>query len=139
MGNMMYTVVAGEGESFILFWLYRVVSFYLLMTLVTIFSAVRFASPSVPNYADRNNDTFQRDFGLFCYVWVWAAGIISQCMAVYVIWKDGDAAENTKFGTNRDVFQYLRHRNFAEAHQLMEFGVKVDFNSMFDFEGGNVE
>ena len=130
---MMYTVLA--GEKWVLFcWLYRFISFYVLMVLITIFAAVRFSSPYVPNYADRNNDTFQRDFGLFCYVWTWTAGIISQCMAVFVFYVilNGPGEGNV---TNRDIVGYLRDGNIAEAVQLIEFGVDVNYVD----ERGNVE
>ena len=128
MGNMMYTVVAGERKYFILFLLYRVITLYVFMTLVTIFSAVRFSSSTVPDYADRNNDTFQRDFGLLCYIWAWAAGIASQCMAVFFLLTD--ELRGSKSGTSRDILGYLSQRNFAEAEQLIEFGVKLDSHSV---------
>ena len=134
MGNMMYIVVAGQEGYWKLFWRYRVISFYLMMILITIFSAVRFSSPYVPNYADRNNDTFQRDFGLFCYVWTWTAGIMSQCVAYFML---TDELILTNHGTNRDILGYLSDENFAEAHQCVEFGVRLDSDSVD--KNGNVE
>ena len=126
---MMYTVLAGE-KWFLFCWLWRAISFCVLMILITIFAAVRFSSPYVPNYADRNNDTFQRDFGLLCYVWTWTAGIISQCTAVFVM-----LTAEVSHGTNRDILGYLRDGKIAEAEQLIEFGIHV--NSVDDI--GNVE
>ena len=59
---------------------------------------------------------------------------MSQCVAYFML---TDELILTNHGTNRDILGYLRDENFAEAHQLVEFGVRLDSDSVDEY--GNVE
>merc|ERR1712228_1126164 len=124
MGNMMYLTMSRDKKGFRFFKLYRFLSHYILLILITIFAAVDFDSDSVPEFTDRNSITFAHELGLIFFVWSWMGGIISHWAFIGGhIFYDSKEAE-----TNRDIVEYLIDGQFAEAEQLLMFGVdpKID-------------
>merc|ERR1712228_12763 len=127
MGNMMYLTMAHNKNGFDFFKFYRFLSHYIFLILITIFADNDFDSVSVPKYTDRNLMTFGRDLGTLFFVWSWIGGIIAHCASIGVM-KYGGIGRNAD--TNRDIVEYLSAKQFAEAEQLLMFGVnpKVDKN-----------
>ena len=128
MMNMLCLVVAhGDSGIFIVFFLiYRALSHYIFMILISIFAAVDFESFSVPSYDHRHRITFGSDLGLFLFVWAWTAGIISHVSFYFVMNRMGaDGAKET----TRNIVTLLRYRQIAEAEQLYLFGIPLSDNS----------
>ena len=120
MGNMLYVMYTGYEEATVFAWLLKTVTFWIYLLLITIFAAVDFESATVPTYSSRNSTTFDSSFGLFCFIWCYLAGSISQCVSCCVLWIVTDSPDKD---TTRDVFLYLQGKQWNEAMQLLEFGV----------------
>ena len=115
---MMSIVMVGDYAFF--FVRYRVLSFYFYIILVSVFASVKIESMSVPQFADRNFATFERDFGLFCFVWTWFAGIVSHCSGIWILKGRG----TSKMVNREDIMDYCAKGQFKDAAQLVLFGVK---------------
>merc|ERR1712228_1128934 len=124
MGNIMYLIMASEKMGFGFFMFYRFLSHYILLILITIFAAVDVDSVSVPEFTERNSITFGRELGLIFFVWSWMGGIIGHCAFIGVVSFGGIGGADT----NRDIVEYLMARQFAEAEQLLMFGVNPKVN-----------
>ena len=122
IGNMMYVVLAGDIDIAAYFWLYRAVSFYILMIVITVFASVDFSSASVPEYSDRLQSTFRQNFGIICYCLAWFGTIVSQCTFFRIVFLLNEIDDDKD--TNRDILGYLVGNQLKEAQQLIEFGVK---------------
>merc|ERR1712228_742669 len=118
-GNMMYLTMTVEKNGFEFFMFYSFLSHYVLLILITIFAAVDFDSDSVPKYTDRNSITFAHELGLIFFVWSWLGGIIAHCAFIGV----SSYGDSNEADTNRDIVEYLEADQFAEAEQLLIFGV----------------
>eukprot|EP01084_Bolivina_argentea_P117277 208295_1 len=133
MGNLMY-ISFGFREGYVmLFWLYRILSFYLYIILITIFSSLNFNSSKVPNYQERHNITIQNSLGFAMLIYAWIAGCIWPYIFFWleinvmqgsgimrISWDDEDNLQGG-FST-RDLIFYIETKQFNEARQLLKFG-----------------
>eukprot|EP01084_Bolivina_argentea_P047435 87409_1 len=89
MGNIMYLAYSfgkdkeeqinwyddsWRARMVTLFWLYRVVTFYIYMIIITVFSCVSFEAEKVEEFQTRNNITIQTNLGLFMFIYGWVTG-----------------------------------------------------------------
>ena len=92
MGNIVYLRAANSNtadktcaqKATYLFWIYRVLSAYILLILSTIFATTRFDATHIMDYQSRNYQTLRNTegFAIFLYCWIatplwhWVGAII---------------------------------------------------------------
>eukprot|EP01084_Bolivina_argentea_P137849 242784_1 len=129
MGMIMYLTYTFSDNDAIrytmnCFWFYRIMSFYIYMILITIFSSVHFESQLVDNYKIRNNNTIQNEFGLFMLIYGWISGPLWMLIGWNIFREWGILKENA--ATTRDLLVLAEGKNFIDVIELFECGVKVN-------------
>eukprot|EP01083_Nonionella_stella_P066967 176781_1 len=135
MGNIMY-ISFGTRRGYVRwFWVYRVVFFYVYITMVTVFAVLHFDGPKIPHHDTRNDITLGTTLGLFMLIYTWIAG----CIWPYVVLGMGKAKAidsrilnlrreidtDDPFSTSRDLICYALNNRFDEVIQLLKFGYVV--------------
>ena len=123
MGNIMFLSFGGkENTMFALsFVLYKWLSLYMHLILVTIFATVEFESPFVPSFSERSTLTLETKPGLGMLIYTW----ITSCIWPIVVYKLIEQANMFKDSTNRDLATYIRQELYADVQQLLKFGYMV--------------
>eukprot|EP01083_Nonionella_stella_P043394 117062_1 len=122
MGNLMFMSFGASNAYVQLFWLYRILSFYVYMIMVTIFATVRFEEHKVPSYDQRHEITLDTTIGMGLLIYAWSASCVWPITLICGILRIVDP---TELASPRDLIQYLHIRQLDEARQLLQFGVKV--------------
>eukprot|EP01084_Bolivina_argentea_P027755 51561_1 len=137
MGNLMF-ISFGMNKGYVrYFYYYRIISFYLFITIVTIFSSIDFKTDKIPNYQQRHNITIENSLGFSILCLTWICGFISHMTLVILIKTDhiDDGAFDLtwtynvrEFGqlssTSRDLIGYSKTARFSQLKELFLFGVK---------------
>merc|ERR1712013_33083 len=99
-----------------IFLLYRVLSPFLYLILVTVFATVDFDSPLVPAFADRNGITVKESLGLSMLIYAWTASFVWPAVFHFVVY------DQLKETPPRDLSYYVKKGEYDEALSLAEFG-----------------
>ena len=142
MGNVIY-ISFGTKKGYVrYFWLYRIVSFYPYIILVTIFAIIDFDAPFVPSSRLRHHLTIDNKVGFFMLIYTWITG----CIWPYILYgifranviHDGmfwllyEEESNYRNSTSRDLIGYAMSKRFNEAEQLLKFGIVIQDNYVDD-------
>ena len=65
------------------FLIYRFLSSYIYLIIVTVFSNVKFDESYIPSYHQRNKETAESQFGLGLLIYCWIAHFIWPCAGMY--------------------------------------------------------
>ena len=137
MGNIMYISFSFKNKGWVRwFWVYKFVTFYILMIMVTIFATLNFDEPYVPHPSDREAITLKTKSGLGMLIYAW----ITSCIWPYVLFAcviNAKMIEEDVFNilstrraweggsTSRDVIPYMYSQQCTEVAQLLKFGYTV--------------
>merc|ERR1712228_358481 len=133
MGNLIFISASFSGGNdmtdnnewqslmVIAFWMYRFLSFYLYLNLVSIFCLVRFETEEVEEFDIRNEITINDSFGLFMFVYSWISGPLWQCIALFLYKKGIEKLS----AISRDLLTMYRAENYSEIVELAQFGVPI--------------
>eukprot|EP01084_Bolivina_argentea_P006749 12772_1 len=136
MGNIIYLVAANShqknNQSWAIsmtyyFWAYRVLSSWILLILISVFSTTNFSSPGLNSYHTRHAETIENhtSFGIFVYCWI-ATPLWQWCGAVIIFdYKNlGSVA--------RDVSQLVADGKWPQVLELIKFGATFDAQNMLE-------
>ncbi len=109
-----------RARMVVLFWLYRVVSYYIYMILITIFATVSFEAKKVEEFETRNSIIIGKDLGLFMFIYAWITGPLWHCIGLFVA-AIGFRGESVV----RDLAVLAESKAFDEILELLEFGTPI--------------
>eukprot|EP01084_Bolivina_argentea_P154090 268642_1 len=132
MSSLMYLSPNISDEStmsyvlFVGFVLYRIISNFIYLILVTIFAMVQFETAKVEEYEIRNGITIESSFGLFMLIYAWITSCIWPCVGCYVFITCNDFASTGTFNgtTTRILSELISAYSFDDAVELIEFGIR---------------
>ena len=143
MGNIMYFSFGMNKGYARYFWIYRILSFYPYMILITIFATRKeIDAPQIPNPYTRRDIMLNTNTGLSILIYTWIAGYIWPyvfwCIAMNAIdselFSEHYRAEASRYpSTYRDLITYVENLQFTEAQQLLRFGYIVKKDYKVDF------
>ena len=127
MQHVMYLAMISSDSRVYFFWMYRVLSFYPYMIMITVFAIMDFEAIWIPSSESRYHVTIKHKFGFFMLMYTWIAGCIWQVVC-YILLKTGKL--DMKSASVRDIRKYIRWGKFEEAQQLLRFGYVVRDNDV---------
>ena len=141
MGNIMYICASGftreewgwKALLMLIFWIYRMISCYLYLILITIFASVKFNTSGdiLAHYNDRYDQTFIDKAGLAAFIYCWIATPIWQCALCCL---DFQQVCGMKGETVRIVDDLCAAKQYDDAMQLLCFGAEFDGDIRFNAE-----
>eukprot|EP01084_Bolivina_argentea_P307597 531696_1 len=134
MGNIIYLMAASSNNKSKnwaikmtrIFWVYRVISCWLLLIIVTIFALTQFKTDGdkVPDYNDRYSQTFENSTGFCLWIFCWIATPIWQWWGGVAIFDFGNLAS-----VGRDVEQLVEDNKWLDVLELIKFGASFGTNA----------
>eukprot|EP01084_Bolivina_argentea_P314899 545476_1 len=128
MGLIMYIAMAAgssnDETAFILwcvFGIYRIVSNWIYLILLTIFSSLKFETAKIEDYETRNTITIKSEFGLFILIYTWITSFIWPYAGVFTSGSLGDEEVGT---TGRTFGQLIVGFLWDDIMELREFGIR---------------
>ena len=123
LGNMMYFVIAGEGDaehpiSYFLF--YRFITAYIYLILVTIFANVSIDAPKIPDYSSRNTETIESSFGLGLLIYCWISHFIWPCVGTWIGYSYANRSDDNQRSPNTTYKNISRNILILHAVQDMD-------------------
>ncbi len=103
-----------------LFWIYRCVTFYIYMIMISIFALVSFEANKVEEFDRRNNITMETNLGLLMFIYAWITGPLWHCIGWFVF-KNGVREKSVV----RDVGILAQNRQWNDISELIEFGISI--------------
>ena len=83
MGNIMYMSFSFKNKGWVRwFWVYKFVTFYIYLIMVTIFATLDFDEKFVPDPYERTSITLETKSGLSMLIYTW----ITSCIWPYVLY-----------------------------------------------------
>ena len=135
IGNMMYFVLAGDLKSswILSFLFYRFISSYVYLTIITVFSNVKFNTPEIPSYYQRREETIDSKFGLVLAIYCWIAHFIWPCVGTYIAFEYANRDTSTIYVQRTGLKDTTRSldimRMLGDGDGLVDmitFGVSLD-------------
>eukprot|EP01084_Bolivina_argentea_P314901 545479_1 len=122
MGLIMYLAMTfGDDMSMYLlvaFIIYRVVSTWIYLILLTIFSSLKFEAAKIEEYETRNTITIKNEFGLFILIYTWITSFIWPYAFAVVVLVVGTGTTGRTFG------ELLGAYLWDDIMELREFGIR---------------
>lgn len=111
MGNVMFLTLGGTEfvddflKPFFAFYVYRVVSAFIYLILVTIFATVSsIEAEEVEEYETRNANTMKNQFGLFMFIYCWICSCVWPFIGLTVLSGGADSGSNTRELAGLQIF-----------------------------------
>eukprot|EP01084_Bolivina_argentea_P314900 545478_1 len=127
MGLIMYIAMAAgssnDETAFILwcvFGIYRIVSNWIYLILLTIFSSLKFEAAKIEEYETRNTITIKNEFGLFILIYTWITSFIWPYAAAFTI----NSIIDDIGATGRTFGELLGAYLWDDIMELREFGIR---------------
>eukprot|EP01084_Bolivina_argentea_P307602 531708_1 len=129
MGNIIYLVAANSNKKSEewavnmtrIFWAYRVISAWALLTVITVFAMTEFDALKIPDYATRNEQTIQSPTGLMLFIFCWISTPIWQWVGAVIIFDYKNLAS-----VARDVAQLAHDQKWTDVLELISFGARFE-------------
>ena len=129
IGNVIYLTSAipikrekeWEQKMSIVFWIYRVISSWLLLIAVSVFLSIKFDARFIQSYEERVEQTINHSIGFFMFIFCWTATPIWQWVAAVLVFDYGNIGS-----VGRDMKQLIFDGNWKEVIELISFGAAFD-------------
>ena len=121
-GAMVYVTFANGDDGkvsseLVAFLIYRVISAFIYLFMVTIFATDNFESWRVPDASDRYQDTIKNKIVFTMLIYCWIGSIFWPiCMGIIAVANDGLRANA------RDIFKVIENGYMFELAQMIQFG-----------------
>ena len=139
MGNIMYFSFGMKKGYVRWFWVYRILSFYPYMIVITILAVrTEIDAPDVPDPFERRDITLRTKTGLSILIYTWIAGftwpyvvclLANRAISMYALIPMLEVNLLIDNSTSRDLIGLIYNKQYKEVQQLLRFGyiVKKDY------------